>query len=77
MSEGKCGNFAAKAACITKVLGAVSMLAAVVTRLCPMAPMHLGPRSFAALAGLLFLNSIAISSCPCCGRAASCETPKP
>ena len=43
----------AKAGCVSTMLGVVSMLLAVITRLAHWAPMQLGPRSFAAGAALL------------------------
>jgi uncharacterized membrane protein required for colicin V production len=56
--------------CVSTLLGIVSMilagilvLLAVITRLTHWAPMHLGPRSFAAGAALLLLFSIALHTC--------------
>ena len=62
----------AKAGCVSTMLGVVSMLLAVITRLAHWAPMQLGPRSFAAGAALLLLLSIALHTCQSvCG----CEAP--
>jgi|GEM_PF-5394139 len=64
----------AKIGCVSTLLGIVSMLLAVVTRLTHWAPWHLGPRSFAAGAALLLLLSIALHTCQSvCG----CEAPSP
>ena len=61
----------AKVGCISTLLGIGSMLLAVVTRLTHWAPLHLGPRSFAAGAALLLLLSIALHTCQsvCCSEA--------
>ena len=74
MSNERLG-IGARAACVAHMLGAASLLAAVVTRVTQFAPLGVGPRSYAIGAGLLFLCSIAISTCPCCG-ARSCEKPQ-
>ena len=71
MSNEKPG-IRAMAACAAHMLGALSLLGAVVTRLTTFAPFGIGPRSYAIGAGLLFLGSIAMSACPCCGSR-NCE----
>lgn len=60
---GKCEVFLAKIGCGSIVLGFISMLLAVITKLMRWAPMHVGPRSFAAGAALLLLFAIATHSC--------------
>jgi hypothetical protein len=60
----------AKIGCVSTLLGIVSMLLAVITRLSSWSPMHLGPRSFAAGSALLLLLSIALHTCQsvCCSE---------
>lgn len=50
-------------ACGSGMLGTLSMVLAIITRLTSFAPMGLGPRSFAAGAALLYLMSIAVHLC--------------
>ena len=63
----------AKVGCVSTLLGIVSMLLAVITKLTTWAPMHLGPRSFAAGTALLLLLSIALHTCQsvCCSEVPS------
>jgi hypothetical protein len=61
--------------CAATWLGVVSMLVAIVTKLTRWAPMHLGPRDFAAGAALLLLLSIALHTCQ--GVCGSKEPGKP
>jgi hypothetical protein len=57
-----------KMGCVSTMLGFVSTLLAVITKLSHWAPMMLGPRSFAAGAALMLLLSIALHTCQsvCC-----------
>ena len=63
----------AKAGCVSTLLGLVSMLLALITKLTYWSPMNLGPRSFAAGAALLLLLSIALHTCQsvCCSETPS------
>jgi hypothetical protein len=53
----------AKIGCISSMLGILSTLLAVATRLSHWEPLGLGPRDFAAGAALMLLLSIAAHSC--------------
>ena len=65
MNDGKCECPKAISiiACGSGMLGTLSMILAVVSRLTGFAPMNVGPRSFAAGAALMFLWSIATHLC--------------
>lgn len=63
---GKCEPMMAKAGCGSVALGGILLLLGVVAKLTPMAPMGMGPRSFAIGSALFLLLSIAIHSCLGC-----------
>lgn len=57
---GKCESLVQK---VSIALGILGFILAVATRLTGLSPMGLGPRSFAAASGLLFLLSMAVGAC--------------
>ncbi|MFH1618372.1 MAG: hypothetical protein ABIG11_00550 [bacterium] len=57
-----------KVGCISLALGIVFMLLGIVAKFTYFGLLSSGPRSFAILAGLFYLLSIAIHTCPGCNK---------